>query len=68
MAESAWSASGCVGARMTGAGFGGACVALVKSDLLNGFLEDAEKGFKAASNGLEPRFLVCRAAAGAGVC
>lgn len=29
MAEAAWSAPGCVGARMTGAGFGGACVALV---------------------------------------
>jgi len=68
MAESAWSASGCVGARMTGAGFGGACVALVKSDMVNGFLEDAEKGFKEASSGLEPRFLVCRAVAGAGVC
>ncbi|MEX2243382.1 MAG: galactokinase [Fimbriimonadaceae bacterium] len=68
MAESAWSAPGCVGARMTGAGFGGACVALVKSDMLNGFLEEAEKGFREMSNGLEPRFLVCRAAAGAGVC
>lgn len=34
MAEAAWGAPGCVGARMTGAGFGGACVALVaKSDV-----------------------------------
>jgi hypothetical protein len=36
--------------------------------MVNGFLEDAEKGFKEASSGLEPRFLVCRAVAGAGVC
>jgi galactokinase len=67
MAESAWSASGCVGARMTGAGFGGACVALVDAARLEGFLEEAEKGFRERSNGLEPRFLTCRAAAGAGV-
>ena len=67
MAESAWSSSGCVGARMTGAGFGGACVALVAADGLEGFLADAEKGFREMSNGLEPRFLTCRASAGARV-
>ncbi len=38
MAEAAWAAPGCVGARMTGAGFGGACVALVQKDLLNPFI------------------------------
>lgn len=32
MARSAWNAPGCVGARMTGAGFGGCCVALVEED------------------------------------
>ncbi|MCW5946731.1 MAG: galactokinase [Fimbriimonadales bacterium] len=33
MARAAWNAPGCVAARMTGAGFGGCCVALVVSDL-----------------------------------
>jgi galactokinase len=66
MAEAAWAATGCVGARMTGAGFGGACVAIVESARLDAFLGDAEKGYRERSNGLEPRFLACRAAAGAG--
>ncbi len=65
MAEAAWAADGCVGARMTGAGFGGACVALVESDRLDGFLGDAEKGYRERSNGLEPRFLTCQTAEGA---
>jgi galactokinase len=39
MAEAARQAPGCVGARMTGAGFGGSCVALVKTDQLEGFVE-----------------------------
>jgi hypothetical protein len=42
-------------------------VALVDAARLEGFLEEAEKGFRERSNGLEPRFLTCRAAAGAGV-
>lgn len=66
MAESAWESTGCVGARMTGAGFGGACVALVESDRLDEFLKDAQRGFVDRSNGLEPTFLVCQAADGAG--
>jgi galactokinase len=37
MAEAAWEAPGCVGARMTGAGFGGACVALVETGDLTAF-------------------------------
>ncbi len=65
MAESAWSADGCVGARMTGAGFGGACVALVESDRLERFHRDAERGYRERSNGLEAGFLNCHAAAGA---
>ncbi|HEY0865836.1 MAG TPA: galactokinase [Fimbriimonas sp.] len=37
MAEAAWSAPGCIGARMTGAGFGGACVALVRTREVDAF-------------------------------
>lgn len=37
MAESCWGTPGCVGARMTGAGFGGACVALVQKERFDDF-------------------------------
>lgn len=66
MAEAAWDAPGCVGARMTGAGFGGACVALVEADLAEAFVEVAGKAFLAASGGLG-RFGTCLAAGGASV-
>lgn len=39
MAEACWEAPGCIGARMTGAGFGGACVALVEALALESFCE-----------------------------
>lgn len=37
MAEACWESPGCVGARMTGAGFGGACVSLVQRNEFEGF-------------------------------
>jgi len=64
MAEACRSAAGCVGARMTGAGFGGCCVALVKSGDLDEFLAEAAPRYRQAS-GIEGRFLACKAAAGA---
>lgn len=42
MAAAAWDAPGCVGARMTGAGFGGACVALVTKADLSAFTEQVQ--------------------------
>lgn len=39
MAESAQNAPGCIGARMTGAGFGGSCVALVRQEKLDLFID-----------------------------
>jgi galactokinase len=66
MAESCWEATGCVGARMTGAGFGGACVALVEARSLKPFLNDARRGFLDRSDGREPTFMVCKTADGAG--
>jgi galactokinase len=39
MAEAAWAAPGCIGARMTGAGFGGACVALVETNDVKPFTD-----------------------------
>ncbi len=46
MAESAWKAPGCIGARMTGAGFGGVCVALVLKDRAEDFVESTLEGFQ----------------------
>lgn len=45
MARAAWNAPGCIAARMTGAGFGGACVALVHSDLLQSFFESVSASY-----------------------
>jgi galactokinase len=64
MAEAAWVAPGCVGARMTGAGFGGACVALVREDLLAQFVQSASVAYT-ASSGLAGQFLPCKAVDGA---
>jgi galactokinase len=64
MAESAWTAEGCVGARMTGAGFGGACVALVKSELIADFMVQTALEYKKRT-GLGGNFMACRAEEGA---
>lgn len=64
MAEVCWAAPGCVGARMTGAGFGGACVALVKSDHVDGFLQSVSQAYT-ATIGSQGTFTVCRASHGA---
>ena len=45
MADSAWVSPGVVGARMTGAGFGGACVALVERSSVFEFSEVCLKGY-----------------------
>lgn len=64
MAESCWSQPECVGARMTGAGFGGACVALVDRTGLNSFQKDAEQSYRERI-GTDGSFLVCQAVDGA---
>ena len=46
MAESAWVSPGVVGARMTGAGFGGACVALVEKGSVAEFTDVCMQGFR----------------------
>lgn len=47
MVRAAASAPGCVGARMTGAGFGGCCIALVAADRTNEFLPATLETYKA---------------------
>ena len=66
MAEAAWADPGCVGARMTGAGFGGACVALVREGELDAFVAKVSAAYEGAT-GLKGAFTVCRAVDGARV-
>lgn len=65
MATSCEEAAGCVGARLTGAGFGGCCVALVKSSQLEAFLRETEKSYRAKAPHCTPRLFACLPSAGA---
>lgn len=64
MAEAAWNAPGVVGARMTGAGFGGACVALVRSAEVEAFIASVLPAYRLAT-GLDGEAMVCAAVNGA---
>jgi len=66
MVEVARGAPGCLGARMTGAGFGGATVNLVREGQVPAFVEAVGAGYQART-GLKPEITVTRAAAGAGL-
>ncbi|MCS7064692.1 MAG: galactokinase [Fimbriimonadales bacterium] len=57
-------APGCVGARLTGAGFGGACVALVERAEIEPFLKQADATYRAQSH-YTPQFFVCESVEGA---
>lgn len=59
LAETAWAAPGCLGARMTGAGFGGCTVNLVHADAVDEFIAAVGPAYTAAT-GLHPRFFVVR--------
>jgi len=56
----------CLGARLTGAGFGGCALALVREGDLEGFASDVRDGYRTMS-GREARIYVCAPAAGAEV-
>jgi galactokinase len=58
MAESAWVSPGVVGARMTGAGFGGACVALVERSSVSDFSDVCMQGYE-EKTGKAGEALVC---------
>ena len=55
---------GCLGARLTGAGFGGAAVALVGSDVVTAFVAAVDGCYRGAT-GFTPEIYVCRASDGA---
>ena len=66
MVEVARQAPGCLGARMTGAGFGGATVNLVRAAEVQAFVETVTAGYQERT-GLKPEITVTKAAAGAGI-
>lgn len=53
--EESLKAPGCIGARMTGAGFGGCAIALVKKDEVNNFIDIVKENY-AKIIGYEPSF------------
>ncbi len=57
MVEEAWKLEACIGARMTGAGFGGCIVALVEEEAVDTFIENVEKNYRERT-GLTPEFYV----------
>ena len=58
LAEAAQKQEGCLGARMTGAGFGGCAIALVHKDKLDSFIEKVQTAYEAAI-GYKAGFFVC---------
>ena len=58
LAETAQKQEGCLGSRMTGAGFGGCAIALVHKDKLDSFIENVQKAYEAAI-GYKAGFFVC---------
>jgi galactokinase len=66
MVECARPAEGCFGARMTGAGFGGCAVALVRADVAEKF-GNAVAGSYHKATGLTPKVYVCQPSNGAKV-
>ena len=64
MVDCAQSQAGCFGARMTGGGFGGCAVALVRTESAAVFIDSVAEGYKARTT-LDAAIYPCRAVAGA---
>jgi len=64
MASAAWEQQGVLGARMTGGGFGGCVVALVKNEHLETFKNNVARIYQ-AKTGYKPDFYAASAGAGA---
>ncbi|OHD56795.1 MAG: galactokinase [Spirochaetes bacterium GWF1_51_8] len=64
LTDAARNADGCIGARMTGAGFGGCAIALVETSKLRGFSEKVAREYKNAC-GLPVDFYLSEAGDGA---
>lgn len=57
----AWEQDGVLGARMTGGGFGGACIAIVENDHVDDFIENVGSKFE-EEIGYEPEFYIAETA------
>ncbi|WP_191015803.1 galactokinase [Treponema zioleckii] len=58
LAETAQKQEGCLGSRMTGAGFGGCAIALVHKDKIDSFIENVQKTYSGVI-GYEAGFFAC---------
>lgn len=65
LVESAWNQSGTIGARMTGAGFGGCAIAIVRNDDIEDFTAAVRKEYT-QTIGYEPDFYIASIGDGAG--
>ena len=65
LVDAAWDTEGVIGSRMTGAGFGGCTVSIVRKDGVENFYKEVEKGYKERT-GLAPSFYMAGIGGGAG--
>jgi len=66
LVEEAWKQDGVVGSRMTGAGFGGCTVSIVKEEAVDGFIENVGKVYE-EKIGYKATFYVVEIGDGAGI-
>ena len=64
MAEEAWKIDGVIGSRMTGGGFGGCTVSLVKDEAIDTFIEKVGAAYEARI-GIKPEFYIAEIGDGA---
>ena len=64
MAEEAWKIDGVIGSRMTGGGFGGCTVSLVKDEAIDIFIEKVGAAYE-AKMGIKPEFYIAEIGNGA---